>query len=307
MAASSSIKLVQTMEWAKRFNFNRSSAIGNSLEPALTSANTILQTIVGAPFAWRWNRVLTGFITTAGQQDYTLFNYALSTNVKLGWLAVDDAGNCQKCTVTGATGSSLPTWNHTVNGATTDGGVTWTCIGPLNNSEVSSTYSLAWIETSSVQDPYTTTPQWFELTSQISLGLDSKSGRPSFISAQGDDGLGNITFRLMSVPDRAYPIVLTLQQKPPLFVSVQQTWSPIPDEYSHIYNWGFLSLMWLFADDPRWQVANSKFVGSLLGSSEGLTETQINIFYNTWQGITGQPISNADRLTQGYQARGGAA
>lgn len=302
---SSSITLLGTQEWSKRFNFNRRSAIGNSLEPALTSANIVLQTIVGAPFSWRWNRVLTGFITVPGQQDYTLFNYLASTNVKLGWFTIDDAANCQVCTISGSTGSSAPTWTHTIAGTTTDGGVTWTCVGPLNNTEVSGSYSLAWIETSSVQDPFTTTPQWFEMTSKLSLGLDSKSGRPAFVSAQGDDGLGNITFRLMSVPDRAYPVVLTLQQKPPLFSRLDQTWSPIPDEYSHIYNWGFLSMMWLFADDPRWQLANSKFVGSLLGSAEGLSETQINIFYNTWQSITGQPLSNADRLTQGFQARGG--
>ena len=48
--ASSSITLGRTLEWAKRFVFQRPTANGNYNEPALTSANTILQTILGAPF-----------------------------------------------------------------------------------------------------------------------------------------------------------------------------------------------------------------------------------------------------------------
>src|ERR1700679_837194 len=129
MAGSSTNTLLQTMEWAKKFNFNRSSAIGNFGEPALTSANLIAQTMLGAPFFWRWNRTIIGFITTAGQQDYTVFNYLPSTAVKLGWFTIDDAGNCQKCTTAGTTGSSVPTWNHTLNATTTDGSVTWTNMG----------------------------------------------------------------------------------------------------------------------------------------------------------------------------------
>jgi hypothetical protein len=62
--------------------------------------------------------------------------------------------------------------------------------------------------------------------------------------------------------------------------------------------------MWLFSDDPRFGVANQKFVAQLLGASEGLSETQVNIFLGQWQAITGQPISNQDRMQQGYQSRG---
>lgn len=299
MSASSSISLLQTSEWAKKLNFGRGSAQGDFLEPALTSANTVLQTICGAPFAWRWNRVISGFVTVAGQQDYVLFNYTATTAVKLGWNTIDDQGNAQVCTTAGTTGSG-PTWTHTLNGTTTDGSVTWTNKGPIRSNAVGA-YTFAWIETSSVQD---STGSWKEMTSHLSLGLDSTQGRPSFISAQSDDGLGNVTFRLMSCPGAAYPVAITMQQKPPLFTKMSQKWAPIPDEYSHIYNWGFLSMMWLFADDPRFTMANSKFIASLLGTAEGLSETQINIFLNNWQQITGQPMSNAQRQQQGYQARG---
>lgn len=300
MAASSSITLIKTSEWAKRLNFGRTNANNDFLEPAVTSANIVLQTIVGAPFAWRWNRVVTGLVTVVGQQDYTLFNYLASTNVKLGWFTVDDQGNSQKCTAAGATGSSAPSWNHTLNGTTTDGGVTWTNLGPIVGNAKGS-YTFNWLETVSVKDP---SKGWIELSPKLSLGLDSAAGRPMFISAQSDDGLGNITFRLMAVPDQAYPLAITMQQKPPLFTSLHQTWSPIPDEYSRIYDWGFLAQMWLFADDPRFAMANSKFIAGLLGAAEGLTETQINIFLNNWQAITGQPMLNTIKLQQGRQGLG---
>jgi hypothetical protein len=305
MANSSTITLLNTMEWAKRFNFGRETALGTSLEPAMTSANTVLQTVVGPPFSWRWNRVITGFVATQGIQDYTLTNRTNLLAVKLNWYIVDSNGYSQVVSVAGTTGSSAPTWNLTVGGITTDGTVTWTNQGLIpTDFPVSQTYSFNWMETQSVLDITQTTDKWIEIQSKISLGLDSSQARPKFISAQIDDGLGDITFRLMPVPDAAYPVVITIQQKPPLFTSVNQTWSPIPDEYSHIYNWGFLSMMWMYADDPRFAFANQKFISHLLAASEGLSETEINIFLNNWQYVTGQPVEKGSRLQQGVQARG---
>lgn len=300
MAASSSIKLLNTVEWSKRLNFNRNSALGNFLEPALTSANTVMQTIVGAPFAWRWNRVVTGFIATPGQQDYTLINWAAVTAVQKTWLLVDANGNSQSVTTAGTTTSLIPAFNQTKGGITVDGTAVWTNLGNIG-AAVSTTYSLSWIETSSVMD--LNNSKWYEMESKICLAQDSSPARPRNVSAQGDDGLGTITFRMMPVPDQAYPVTLTLQQKPPLFTGTNQSWAPIPNEYSHIYNWGFLALMWLFADDARFSIANQKFVTQLLGANQGLTQTQVNIFLSNWQAVTGQPLSNQVALQQGYQSR----
>jgi hypothetical protein len=304
MSSSSTITLLQTVDWAKRFSFKRPQSNGNFNEPAITNANLILQTIVGPPFAWRWNRVITGFITIPGQQDYTIFNYLASTAVTKGWFAVDSNGNSQLATTAGTTGSSAPTWNSTTTGTTTDGTVVWTNQGPIN-TPVNTTYSFLWVETSSVQHPSTQNLEggWIEMTSHRVLGLDSSLERPLRLAAQKDDGLGNITFRLMPVPDIAYPIAITLQEKPPLFTSLSQTWAPIPDEYARLYSWGFLSLSWLFADDPRFQTANNKFVADLLATSEGLSETDRNVFRNNWQQITGQPIGYAATQNQGFQGR----
>lgn len=234
--ASSTITILQSMEWAKKFISNRRTALGDYLEPAITSANLVMQTIVGPPFVWRWNRAIKTFTLANGTQDYPQL-----------------------------------------------------------------TSDFGWIEKCSVQDP--TTSNWKEIQAKISLGLDSAKAYPANVSAQIDDGAGNITFRFMPVPEKAYPVSITYQKKASLITGVNDTWSPIPDEYSYIYQWGFLAMMWMFADDPKFNLANQRFIAHLLGANQGLTQTEINIFLSRWQEITGQPMVNANTMQQGYQGR----
>lgn len=302
---ASTITVLRSIEWAKRYIFNKPTVVGNFGEPAMTSAATVMQTILGPPFAWRWNRVTTGFISVPGQQDYLIFNWAATTLVRKGWMLVDSNGNSQTVTTTGTTGGTIPSFNNTISGTTTDGSAVWFNLGPIPTT-TSPTYSFAWMETQSVQDTdvNTGTPFWIEIRSHISLGLDSAPSRPEHIAAEFDDGNGNITFRVMPVPDKPYPIIMTLQKSPPLITNVNQTWAPIPDEFANIYNWGLLSLLFLYADDPRFPAANQKFVASLISSSEGLSETDRNIVLNTWFAITGQPIVNQNKVQQGTAARG---
>jgi hypothetical protein len=304
MASTSTNTLLGTQTFAEKLNFGRRANLGNSLEPAITCANMTMQAILGPPFRWRWNRVITGFYTVANQQDYTLFNYQPTTAVKLGWVTIGN-GASQICTTAGTTGGSPPTW-PTVNGQfVTDGSVTWTCQGPVDPEAVGS-YTFGWIENASVKD--SATSKWMPMTPMIGLGLDTTSGRPGNISAQIDDGQGNITFRLMPVPTVAAPVSITLQEKPGVFsattAGINQTWAPIPDEYAHLYNWGFLSFQWLFSDDPRFQIANAKFVSALLAANQGLTETERNNWLNNWSSVTGQPTQFQITQTQGNQARG---
>lgn len=305
--ANSSITLLQSTDWAKRFVFKRPLALGNFNEPAITSANIILQTIVGAPFSWRWNRVLTGFITVPGQQDYTIFNWLLHTTVTLGYVLVDSNGYSQQITTAGVTGATIPTFNATVGGITTDGSAIWTNLGLIGVRNISTTYSLNWIENASIQaqDPNTCELIWKQITPHLDLGIDTQRSRPHSISAQFDQGNNNVTFRLMSCPDKAYPVQIQLQQKPPIITSLNNTWSPIPDEYSRLYNWGFLGQMFSYADDARAQYANQKFVANLLSSAEGLTATELNVFLGNWEQVTGQPLVNSSNLQQGTQARSG--
>jgi hypothetical protein len=305
--ALSSIKLIQTLEWAKRFISQRPTALGNFNEPAVSSANTVLQTIVSPPFSWPWNRAVTGFVCVPGQQDYTLFNWQVATNVSAGTVTVDSNGNSQIVTTGGVTGSTAPTWNPTTGQVTNDGStVVWMNSGPIGLSGGSTTYNFGWIETASIKatNPNTSAQEWKEIEVKLCLSAESAKSRPHDISAQLFDSLGNVTFRLMPCPDQAYPVSITIQQKPTLITSLNGTWAPIPDSYSHIYNWGMLSLLFLFTDDPRAQMAEQKFLAHILSSSQGLTQTQFNIFLSQWQTVTGLQQTLPASNQQGIQGRG---
>ena len=306
--ALSSIKLLQTLEWAKRFIFQRPTAIGNFNEPAISSANTILQTIVGAPFVWPWNRAVIGFICTPGVQDYVVFNWQATTAIPVGYVLVDSNGNSQQVTTAGVTGTVIPTWNPTTGQTTVEsgmGGATWTNLGPIGLSNGATAYNFGWIESASVKAtmPNTGTQEWKEISMKIGLGVDSVRSRPHSISAQFIDANGNVTFRVMPTPDIAYPVSLTIQQKPPLFTNLNQTWAPIPDSYSHIYNWGLLSLLYMFSDDVRFQVANQKFIAHLLSANQGLSETERNIWLNNWQSVTSTQQILPMVIQQGFSGR----
>jgi hypothetical protein len=59
--------------------------------------------------------------------------------------------------------------------------------------------------------------------------------------------------------------------------------------------------MWNFADDPRAQMANQKFLAGLLARAEGISEEDRNIFLNGWYNLTGL---DQMKQQQGTQARG---
>ena len=111
--------ILASLEWAKRFIYNRQLSIGDFKEPLITSANTVLQTILGKPFKWQFNRVISGFVATASQQDYLLlYAWPASQVLTAGTLVVDAAGNSQKVTTPGTTNSTIPSFNGTLNGTT---------------------------------------------------------------------------------------------------------------------------------------------------------------------------------------------
>lgn len=287
------------MEWVKKFIYNRQFSIGDFKEPLITSANTVLQTILGKPFRWQWNRTVSGFITTAGQQDYLLlYSWPASTALTAGTFVIDSNGNTQKVTTGGTTGSSIPSFNGTLNGTTTDNTVTWTNVGSVPNASAS--YNFGWMENASVKDP--TTSKWVQISNKVDLALDTASSRPGNISAELIGSLG-IVFRLMPVPDKAYTVAITMQQNAQLISSLNQTWSPLPDDLGYVYQMGLLSFAYEFSDDPRWAPARQRFIASLLGAAEGLTATEIDIFLANFNAISLSPIERQMTLQQGVNHR----
>lgn len=65
---ASTITIQNTVNWERAF-IEQQPVLINGLEPALSSAQLVLQTILGPPFAWPWNRAVTTYATA--NQDWT--------------------------------------------------------------------------------------------------------------------------------------------------------------------------------------------------------------------------------------------
>jgi hypothetical protein len=237
---ASTFTLQNSINWAQAY-VRYKPLLDSNNEPAFTNASQIMQTFLGPPFTWRWNRVTLSapFTTGAGTQDYTL--------------SVPNLGFVEKAVMipSGGSGTSKPRELTVKN-----------VMGQTNANE---------------QD------------------------QPEFIGTVFDDNAGNITFRLLPPPDDKYNIFPVYQMKPVLFTSITQTWAPIPDEYGYVYNAGFLGLALAFFDDPRAERWLQKFALSLIGISDGLDETQKNLFLGNYLETIRQMVKSQNKTTQATQ------
>ena len=331
--AVSNIKIADTINFTKRLCFNHNPVIGNSLEPALTSANIVIQTILGPPFEWWWNSEDLTFTTSTTAPAATSTSSTVSATGVLTVTAANSFGigasvlvaaftgalaplNGQLVAVTGVIGT-FPNYTgftaqvpFNVLGPDTSAG-TFTSlttqdyvVAPPAGYNAAGGATQGWfshIEHASVYDVSSTTPRWVELTTKNNLSLDSATGRSTFISPESEDANGNLTFRVMPSPDEAYPISLHVMMTPPQITSVNQTWAPLPDYLQNVYTLGFLSYMLAFNDDPRAPMYNSQFKAAILARQDGLTQEERDIFLNNWDMLTSRQQMNAQ---QGTQARG---
>ncbi|MCU1305169.1 MAG: hypothetical protein JWQ87_5453 [Candidatus Sulfotelmatobacter sp.] len=238
MGSSNTRKIQDSIDFAAFYLGRRPLAIGgaNGMEPALTAANIVQQTILAPPFKFPWNRATFSFTQPATDTPQ----------------AIADFGFIEKAYVTDS------------------------------------------------QNVVTEIPNI-----KLELTLDAGSGRPTAIGVFLDDNNGNITFRFMpGVPDDpANQITVIYQKRAPTLSAIKSTWS-IPNCFSHVYDYGFTALMQLFADDPRFGTFNSKFIGSLLAVSEGLSEQDKAIFMEQWSYVLAASTYAGNKATQGYAGRG---
>lgn len=139
------------------------------------------------------------------------------------------------------------------------------------------------------------------------LSAETIAGQPAgAIAVQADDNAGNYTFRLTPAADTAgvYQLNTTYQKKATLFTALANTWAPIPDEYSYIYQYGFLGMALAFNKDPRAQIYDARFIAHLLGCQGGLSEMQKNIFLGKWLTTALEVGSSNMRTQMGVQGRG---
>jgi len=312
--ALSTRTIQDSINWSKRYTFNRNPVIGNSLEPALTSANIVLQTILGPPFQWWWNNDTLVFTCnpTANAATSTVISIAsgVLTVTAANTFAVGDllfpsaiagssaALNGVLIEVATASSTQFTATINLPNSSDTVG--TFTSITTQDYTIPGSTFSV--IQHASVLDldAAGVPVKQYQLTVKNDLSLESSQNRPEFISPLRQDGSGNVTFRVFSSPDKRYPVTVRVQLAAPRITSVNQTWAPIPDFLQYVYELGFLALMQGFADDPRAAYNENKFKAALLGRQEGLTEEQKNIFLNNWEALQEGYLM---KMQQGIAAR----
>lgn len=269
--------------------------------------------MIGPPLIWNWNRAASSFLTTLATQDYqqSLQNFGF---LEKGSYAVPVA------TITNtALTSNVATYtaNNNFNvgdvvtaKGTTNGGGVFNLSGGQSIASATSTQFTVNVNAGNVSSAADTgsasVPPQAEVSNvQNILAIGSELGTPAQIAPFLDDNAGNITFRLLPVPDRVYNVGLLYQKRiPKLITSINDVWAPIPDHYSYIYQRGFLALMMMYVSDARWQAENQKFVGSLLGAAEGVSELQKNTFQNLWLETLTEQQGRSMQLQQGTQARG---
>lgn len=307
---ATTITLQGSINFATAFLGWKQLGIGTSNEPAVTSGNIILQTVNAPPFSFNFNRGSVTVNAVAGTQDYaapaatfgfiekasyqipaaTITNTALTAGVAT-YTAANTFQVGDLVTITSTT-NGAGVFNITNQPVATASGSLFTVL--INNPNIGSAGDTG----TAIVGTTTEISQMANV-----LGTGSEQGSPNQIAPQIDDNAGNITFRLLPVPNRSYTVTVIFQKKVPLMTNLSSTWAPIPDHYSYIYQWGFLALMQAYNYDARWAQSSQKFVAGLLAVAEGLSEENKNIFQSAWLNtITEQQVKGMT-AQQGVQER----
>jgi hypothetical protein len=318
---AATITLLQTIQWVQPYLNWANLTIGVAGEPAMSAANLALQTIVGPPFVWPWNRDTTTFITIAGQQDYTMnigtFGFLEAASIQLygtitsvvanGTIAVFQCVNNfgggsidNFSDAMGAQGGSTPVQ---IVGCTTSGlNGTQTMISATPTSfTISTTITVTESESGASATAGKIMPleiKWGAITDA------TEQGRPEFIATQLSNESGvSFTLRLLSVPDAAYLVRLIYQNSPTSFTSTSSTWG-IPDQLQYIYSYFFMFLMMDYFDDPRAARYRQLAVAALLSRADGLEDTDRNLFLGNWLPLMKEELGASADTNQAIQARG---
>jgi hypothetical protein len=120
--------------------------------------------------------------------------------------------------------------------------------------------------------------QTTELEISPNLAQENNPNLPTKISAQFEDGAGNITFRLSPAPDDLYVLTVMTQSAAGTFAATTDFWSPIPNYLVFLVNTGFQAKTYEYLADPRFVPTMQLFLQQVVAANTGLSETAKNIF-----------------------------
>jgi hypothetical protein len=313
MAATRTLQ--NSIDWVRPFLNWANLTIGTGKEPAFTSANQTLQTIVGPPFVWPWNRNTASFFTVIGTQDYTAsitdYGYLETATIELAAQITNAVGAAGEVTYTAANNFST-----LANGGLGADVLITGCTTAALNGKFKLSTTIPPTATAFTVDAATVISEAESGATAVAgpaVGLELKWGalhedraldRPTFIATQLSDLSGtSFTFRLMPVPDQMYRINLIYQKAPVPFVNLSDTWL-IPDQLQYLYNYFFAFFMFDYFDDPKAQRYRQLAVAAILARQSGLSATDRNLFIGNWIPLMQEEIEAQTNAQQATQARG---
>lgn len=149
----------------------------------------------------------------------------------------------------------------------------------------------------------TTVWQIPEIKNTEPLTMSTTRARPMTMAVQTQVPGVNVTFRFGAVPDAVYTVEVIYQKSAVQFTTLSDTWAPIPDGYSFVFNNLFLGEILADADDPRAQVYRQRGVAALLSRSEGLSGEDKAVFMSQYLHLGTAMMTPAGRTQQATQAR----
>jgi hypothetical protein len=291
---------------------------GLGQEPAVSIANLIRNSFLSAPQNWAFNRNEITFSTTAGTQDYA---QSFSGNG-------NDFGYIEKATLTDDQGNVFEI-KDVYNSE------------PLSVTSFQQrpfAISAEKIYTSGgnqfVSFRFHGVPKYIYTVTVTYQKLAPQFG-PFFITSCGNAAAGNTTytgtFDPYSLPTGATAtitgFVMNLVNNGTFTIvscsatslvlanasgvseavsayAVNPSWSPLPDQFSDVYNWLFLSEVLAQDDDARSQIYRQRGIGSFLAKATGLSEMQKNVFVQQWMRRSANQLTMQQTTSQGNQGRG---
>lgn len=154
---------------------------------------------------------------------------------------------------------------------------------------------------------YPTTNKSFPLNVKNNTPLGENTTdqqQPVTISVMQNSVGVNVKLRLLGAPDQAYVITCWYQSFAALMTDPTSNWT-VPDYMSYIYNRGLLAHLYEARGDMRAQQEKQAFALALLSASEGLTETERNVFLMQYLANPRELELLQLKTQQGVQARGG--
>lgn len=137
-----------------------------------------------------------------------------------------------------------------------------------------------WIEKANLLFPVPSGGQGKSIELQVvdNLAQEVTINEPISICAFLDNDSGNINFRILPAPDQQYTLQVIYQKSSPTFSTTSDTWFPIPDYFSYLYNQGMLAKTYEYLGDERYAGSMIMFLRQVIAANQGLTDNQKNLF-----------------------------